>query len=84
MSSLRVRALDLAALRAIDAELPATTDPVQRWRLDTDTIVAACPNTSLREMVHALRIRTHEGRHHEAHRHHRRGRDRPGHRGGPV
>jgi DNA-binding GntR family transcriptional regulator len=54
------RALDLAALRAIDTALLATSDPVERWRLDTtfhDTIVSACPNASLRTMIHALRVR---------------------------
>jgi DNA-binding GntR family transcriptional regulator len=53
-------ALDLTALRAIDAELLATHDPVRRWRLDTtfhDTIVSACPNGSLRTMIHTLRVR---------------------------
>jgi DNA-binding GntR family transcriptional regulator len=60
VSTSPARALDLAALRAIDAELVATSDPVQRWRLDTafhDTIVSACPNASLRTMLHALRVR---------------------------
>jgi DNA-binding GntR family transcriptional regulator len=53
-------ALDVNALRAIDADLLATGDPVERWRLDTDfhdAIVAACPNASLRTMIHALRVR---------------------------
>lgn len=52
--------LDLAALRAIDAELLAASDPVQQWRWDTafhDTIVSACQNASLRTMIHALRVR---------------------------
>ncbi|HEY1174649.1 MAG TPA: GntR family transcriptional regulator, partial [Phytomonospora sp.] len=52
--------VDVAALRALDDELLAATEPVQRWRLDTafhDAIVAACPNASLRAMIHALRVR---------------------------
>lgn len=60
VSTSPARVLDLTALRAIDAELLATSDPVQRWRLDTtfhDTIVSACPNASLRTMIHALRVR---------------------------
>ncbi|MEV0649137.1 GntR family transcriptional regulator [Phytomonospora sp. NPDC050363] len=53
-------ALDLAGLRALDAELLAADDPVERWRLDTafhEAIVSACPNVSLRGMIHGLRVR---------------------------
>ncbi|TDD19713.1 GntR family transcriptional regulator [Nonomuraea diastatica] len=60
VSTSPARALDLAALRTIDAELLAASDPAQRWRLDTafhDTIVSACPNASLRTLIHALRVR---------------------------
>jgi DNA-binding GntR family transcriptional regulator len=51
--------VDLDRLRELEKELDATEDAVRRWRLDTafhETMMAACPNASLRAMITRVRV----------------------------
>lgn len=51
--------IDVKRLNEIDAQLAAADDPVERWKLDTafhETMIAACPNQSLRALITRLRV----------------------------
>lgn len=51
--------IDVKRLNEIDAQLAAADEPVQRWKLDTafhETMIAACPNQSLRALITRLRV----------------------------
>jgi DNA-binding GntR family transcriptional regulator len=51
--------IDVKRLNEIDAELDSAVEPIARWRLDTafhETMIAACPNQSLRALITRLRV----------------------------
>lgn len=51
--------IDVKRLNEIDAQLAAADDPIERWKLDTafhETMIAACPNQSLRALITRLRV----------------------------
>ncbi|WP_020668674.1 GntR family transcriptional regulator [Amycolatopsis nigrescens] len=51
---------DVDVLRELDDRLLRATDPVEKWRLDTEfheRIVEHCPNATLRAMLASIRIR---------------------------
>ncbi len=50
---------DVTRLRELDAELTAEDEPINRWKLDTafhETMIASCPNASLRALITRLRV----------------------------